>query len=116
MGFFPFKQFLLSLPPEPLLRVSILSALWTEFYCSVLFVLFATSKSHYSECCAELFMSRVGIVTTEHITGTAEPELWSPGTTVGFGCQSPPAPWKPQPGLRSDSVFQLLPEESLSAQ
>lgn len=66
----------------------------------MLFVLFATSKSHYSEPCAELFMSHVGRVTSEHITGTARPELWSPGTALALGCQSPPAPWKPQAGLR----------------
>lgn len=48
------------------------------------FFLFVTSKSHYSNCCAKLFMSHVGIMTIKHITGMYKPELWSLETIVLF--------------------------------
>jgi len=48
------------------------------------FSLFVTSKSHYSDRCAELFVSRVGTMTTKHITGMHKPELWSLETIVLF--------------------------------
>lgn len=48
------------------------------------FFLFVSSKSHHSDCCAKLFMSHVGMMTIQHITGVYKPELWRLETIVVF--------------------------------
>lgn len=84
-SFFPLSSFYYPCTLNCINRVGI----WSNCIMDRVLLFFAffpvcNQRIHYSNCCAELFMSHVGIMTIEHITGMYEPELGGLETIVLF--------------------------------